>query len=212
MPEITPALIRKWQNEMTAYRDSKGKPYSPVYLRNINNQLSTIMNYAVNYYGLKENPCRKAGSTGKGRAEEIQFWTVPEFKLFLENVSDKPQSRVGFLVLFYTGIRISELLALKHDDINYTNGKITINQSCQRLRKTDIITPPKTPKSNRLISVPLFYCSTVPARRSAGIYFHGLWTAAGSQNIPIYKRFLRKRNNQRAFLPLPLMIAWDMIT
>ena len=33
--------------------------------RTINNQLSAIMNYAVRYYNLRENPCRKAGSIGK---------------------------------------------------------------------------------------------------------------------------------------------------
>ena len=154
--DITPAIIRKWQNELIAYRDENGKPYSETYLRTINNQLSAIMNYAVRYYGLRDNPCRKAGSIGKSHAEEMQFWTTEEFKTFLDKISDKPQSRAGFLVLYYTGIRIGELLALEYADIDFKDCKMTINKSYQRLDTKDIITPPKTPKSNRVISLPDF--------------------------------------------------------
>ena len=67
--EITPATVRKWQNELTSYTDENGKPFSKTYLKTINNQLSAIMNYAVRYYGLKDNPCRAAGSIGKSHAE-----------------------------------------------------------------------------------------------------------------------------------------------
>ena len=43
---ITPATIRKWQNELLA--DPKG--YSPTYLKTVNNQASAIFNFAVKYY------------------------------------------------------------------------------------------------------------------------------------------------------------------
>lgn len=85
--QITPAHVRKWQNELIAYRDTNGKPYSETYLRTINNQLAAIMNYAVRYYNLKDSPCRKAGTIGKDHADEMQFWTTDEFKQFLEKVS-----------------------------------------------------------------------------------------------------------------------------
>ena len=58
---IKPTDIRRWQNELTTYRDEKGKPYSATYLKTINNQITAIFNYAVKFYGLKENPCHKAG-------------------------------------------------------------------------------------------------------------------------------------------------------
>ena len=61
MNSITAADIRKWQNTLTSYRDEKGAPYSATYLKTINNQITAIFNYAVKYYGLKENPCHKAG-------------------------------------------------------------------------------------------------------------------------------------------------------
>ena len=51
--QITPASVRKWQNELMDYRDKDGNPYSATYLRTINNQLTAIMNYAVRYYSLR---------------------------------------------------------------------------------------------------------------------------------------------------------------
>lgn len=154
--QITPAHVRKWQNELMAYRDGNDKPYSETYLKTINNQLTAIMNYAVRYYNLKENPCKKAGSIGKSHADEMQFWTTDEFKIFLKNVSEKPQSRAGFLVLYYTGLRIGELLALEYSDINFDECRISVNKSYQRIGDRDVITPPKTPKSVRTISIPIF--------------------------------------------------------
>ena len=66
-----PPRSKQWQNSLTSYRDESGKPYSQTYLKCINNQLTAIFNYAVKYYGLKENPCHKAGSMGKKHAETV---------------------------------------------------------------------------------------------------------------------------------------------
>lgn len=155
--QITPAHVRKWQNSLIAYRDDNGKPYAETYLRTINNRLAAIMNYAVRYYNLKDNPCRKAGSIGKSHADEMQFWTTNEFKCFLEKISDKPPARAGFLILYYTGLRIGELLTLEYGDINFKGCTLTVSKSYQHINGKDVITPPKTPKSNRTVFIPNFY-------------------------------------------------------
>ena len=67
--DIKAADIRNWQNELIK------QGYSPTYLKTINNQLSAVFNYAVKYYDLKGNPYAKAGSMGKSKAEEMNFWT-----------------------------------------------------------------------------------------------------------------------------------------
>ena len=154
--QITPASIRRWQNELTAYKDKNGKGYSGTYLKCINNQLVAIINYADKYYSLKDNPCRRAGSMGKSRAKEMQIWTVDEFKVFLANISDNPVSRAAFLLLYYTGIRPGELLALEYGDIDFDCCRLSINKSCQRIHGHDVITPPKTDKGIRTISIPEF--------------------------------------------------------
>ena len=103
--EIKPTHVRQWQNSLTSYRDESGKPYSQTYLKCINNQLTAIFNYAVKYYGLKENPCHKAGSMGKKHADEMLFWTRQEFQKFIEVMKDRPASYAVFMTLYFTGIR-----------------------------------------------------------------------------------------------------------
>ena len=152
--DIKPTDVRRWQNQLATYRNEKGEPYAPTYLREIQNQLTAIFNYAVKYYGLKENPCHKAGSMGKKNADEMQFWTKAEFDSFIEAVADKPVSYAIFMTLYYTGMREGELLALTLADIDFEKSTITINKSYQRINREDVITTPKTPKSNRVVTMP----------------------------------------------------------
>ena len=155
---IKPTDIRRWQNELTSYRDENGKPYSATYLKTINNQITAIFNYAVKYYGLKENPCHKAGGMGKKNAEEMLFWTKDEFLKFIEAVKDKPVTYAIFMTLYYTGMREGELLALTPADIDLEKQTVRINKSFQRLKGRDVITTPKTPKSIRTVTIPNVLC------------------------------------------------------
>ncbi len=66
------------------------KPYAQTYLNCINNRLTAIFNYAVKCYGLKENPCHKAGSMGKKKADEMLFWTKDEFQTVIEGMKYRP--------------------------------------------------------------------------------------------------------------------------
>ncbi len=152
--EITPKDIRKWQNSLTAYRDENRKPYSQTYLKAITNQLTAMFNYALKYYDLHENPCTKTGSMGKSHAEEMNFWTKAEFEQFIVAVQDKPASYTAFMTLYYTGMRVGELCALTPADVNLEGYTITINKTFQRINGRDVIWSPKTPKSNRVVTIP----------------------------------------------------------
>lgn len=154
MCEIKASDVRKWQSELMSYRDENGKPYSQTYLRTLNNQISAVMNFAVKYYDLNSNPCRKAGTMGRNRAEEMMFWTREEFSRFIDSVMDKHLSYICFSILFWTGVRLGELLALTPEDIDFNNRTIRIAKSYQRINGKDVITAPKTEKSRRLITIP----------------------------------------------------------
>ena len=153
--DITAADIRQWQNELIKIG------YSPTYLKTINNQLSAIFNYAVRYYDLKSNPCAKTGSMGKSKAEEMDFWTGEEFRRFIDSVMNKRLSYMAFMTLYWTGMRLGELLALNPKDVDLEKRTISITKSYQRLGKKDVITPPKTPKSKRVITIPEFLAADI---------------------------------------------------
>ena len=152
-------VFEEWQNSLTSYRDENGKPYAQTYLKCINNQLTAIFNYTVKYYGLKENPCHKAGSMGKKKADEMLFWTKDEFQTFIEGMKDRPASYTVFMTMYYTEIREGELLALTPSDIDFEKKPLTVNKSCQRLGRENIITTPKTSKSIRTIPIPDGLCN-----------------------------------------------------
>lgn len=161
--EIKPTDIRRWQNQLTSYRDDKGQAYAPTYLKEIQNQLTAVFNYAVKYYGLKENPCHKAGSMGKKNADEMQFWTRDEFGRFIEALADKPAAYAAYMTLYYTGMREGELLALTPVDIDLEKATVSINKSYQRLNGEDVVTTPKTPKSTRVVTLPNVLISCLKA-------------------------------------------------
>ncbi|MCR2051171.1 hypothetical protein NSB25_28565 [Acetatifactor muris] len=66
MCDIRAKDIIQWQNEQISYRDVKGKPYAPTYLKTLQSKLSALYNHAVRFYELKSNPVVvKAGPLGK---------------------------------------------------------------------------------------------------------------------------------------------------
>ena len=156
--EITTKDVIAWQNELLAYRDEKRKPYSATYLKTLHNQLSAIFNHAVRFYELRSNPAAKAGNMGSEERKEMLFWTKAEYQKFADAMMDKPVSYYAFEMLYWCGIREGELLALTPADFDFEAGTVKISKSYQRLHGKDVITTPKTKKSNRTIKMPNFLC------------------------------------------------------
>ena len=158
LSEITAKDIIRWQNEIRELRDCHGKPLSKTYLKTVHNQLSAIFNHAARFYGLNINPARQAGNMGAEERKEMLFWTREEYTRFSEAMMDKPLSFYAFEVLYWCGVREGELLALTPADFDFDRETVTISKSYQRIGGRDIITDPKTPKSNRTIKMPEFLC------------------------------------------------------
>lgn len=179
MNDIKAADIRMWQNTLIKQK------YAATYLKTIHNQLSAVFNYAVKYYDLPNNPCAKAGSIGKSHAEEMNFWTKDEFMHFIDCMMDKRHSYIAFMVLYWTGMRMGELLALTPADIDFENRTISITKSYQRLGSKDVITPPKTPKSKRKVTIPEFLAADLKD------YLDSLYEVQEDERLlPITKYFL----------------------
>jgi len=144
--QIKPTDIRQWQNEQIALE------YSDAYLDRIQNAMTTIMNYAVTYYNLPANPCTKAGRMGK-RTKSVNFWTLNQYNKFISGITDMA-AYTGLQVLFYSGMRCGEFLALTLKDIDFEAGTININKSIQIKSSGNLVTPPKTNNGIRVITMP----------------------------------------------------------
>lgn len=152
--DIDSFTIIKWQNELMAYRDNDGKPYSQSYLRSLNAQLATIFNFAMRNYGLLRNPCSAVKSMGKKKSGEMNFWTKEQYDQFSE-YEDKPSFKVFFDVLFYTGLRVGEALALTYDDI-LPDKRIDVNKNYAVVDGYEVFLTPKNEASVRTVSIPDF--------------------------------------------------------
>ena len=188
MSQITAQQIITWQNKMIEYRDEHGKPYSPVYLKTVHNQLSAIFNHATRFYNLQNNPCQKAGSMGKKKNREMLFWTKEEYLKFAEVMMDKPLSYYAFEMLYWCGIREGELLALTPSDFDFEKGTVSITKSYQRLNGRDLITTPKTEKSNRMIpqngkKQPDDPHAEIPGPRNTGLSQDAVWDRARGSDV-----------------------------
>ena len=144
--EIQAADIRAWQNKQIA------AGYSNAYLDRIMNMIVTIFNYAVTFYNLPVNPCTKAGHMGK-RTRSLNFWTLDEYNAIMEHVTD-PAAHVAIELLFYSGMRFGERLALTLADLDYNKQTISITKSLQRKNRQNYITAPKTDNGIRVITMP----------------------------------------------------------
>jgi integrase len=71
-------------------------------------------------------------------------------------INDKPLSFHAFELLYWTGIRCGELLALTPSDFMLDSSRLRINKSHQSLHGVDTVTDPKTPKSVRTVVMPAF--------------------------------------------------------
>jgi integrase len=153
--EITPLMVRNFHTKlMTAKNPRNGENYKSHYLKKINAQLSSIFNFAVSFHDLKGNPCRKAGAPKLEEVKKMNIWTLEEFTKFVSLLQEKPVSYTGFNVLFWTGMRVGELLALTRNDIDLDKKTININKTYAKIKGREIITSPKTKSSIRTISIP----------------------------------------------------------
>lgn len=146
LEDITPSDVRGWQNDMMKL------DYSASYLRKIDTLLVSLFNYGIKFYGMKTNPAILAGTMGSWKNEEMNFWTLEEYSTFIATVEGE-NLKTAFELLYWTGMRVGELLALTQDDFDFVNHTLSITKSLRRYHREDIITPPKTKKGKRTVYI-----------------------------------------------------------
>jgi integrase len=147
LSDLSPNAIRQWQNHLATVTKKDGSLLRPSTIQTINRRLSSLLAFAVKFYGLPRNPMAVTGNPGK-MEKRLDFWEKAEFDQFIEAVQH-PLYRSLFILLFYSGMRIGEALALEKKDISGNNISITKTRD-----RAGNITTPKTKASIRTISLP----------------------------------------------------------
>lgn len=90
---------------------------------------------------------------GKSDANKLEFWTKAEYDSFIAGIEPESEDYLIFEILFWTGIREGELLALSLSDFDMSGNLLHINKTYNRIRKRDVIDTPK----QKIQSVPLIF-------------------------------------------------------
>lgn len=134
---------------------SKGIHYlSITFKQSIHVTLVSLLNFGCKYFNLEKNVASIVGNYKKPKGSNIKklcFLTVDEFNRFIEFEKNEIYKDF-YTVLFYTGMRRGELVALKYDNINFQKKEINIKYSIN-LKNGNNETVPKTDKSNRTIKM-----------------------------------------------------------
>ena len=76
--------------------------------------------YSCKYiYNLNNNPCKKVKKMGKSDADKLNFWTKDEYDCFINGIDRESKYYVIFEILFWTGCREGEMLALTKEDVDF---------------------------------------------------------------------------------------------
>lgn len=153
--EITDDDIANWQNTVKECRKPNGNPFSPSYLRTIQSQLNSIINYAFQKGYIHQNPLVDIKNMGI-KDKRVGIWTMEEYEKFAYHAMKYPEFYYAFEVLYWCGLRQGELFALTLNDIDFKQGLISVTKSYQVVNGYGVISTPKTPSSNRTVSMPGF--------------------------------------------------------
>ena len=131
--DITKKDILMWKDYILSFN------YSNSFNANIYYAFNNFLEYCCLYYDLPNNYLKELGGfKPKLEVKSSDYYTLKEFNRFIKKF-DNLVYKSFFILMFYTGCRPSEAMALNFNDFD---GKyININKSIQRRGNRDIDTP-----------------------------------------------------------------------
>ncbi|WP_433912300.1 tyrosine-type recombinase/integrase [Staphylococcus sp. LKG3-3] len=123
--------------------------YTNSSMKNIRTTLSAIFNYGVSFFDLPKNVVNIVQLPKKHEEKRLKYWTLEQFNEF-ENVVDNIVYKTMFSVLFWTGLRKGEMLALRVCDIDLKNNAIDVVNSWTGYEISSV----KSTASERRIAIP----------------------------------------------------------
>lgn len=152
---ITDDDIATWQNKIKAAKQPNGKSFSEAYLRTIQSQFNSIINYAISKGYMRANPLADIKNMGI-KDKRVVFWSPDEYEKFAYHAMEYTQYYYAYEVLYWCGLREGEMLALTLKDISLDEALINVDKTYNFLNGRAIISTPKTPSSVRKVSMPAF--------------------------------------------------------
>ena len=161
--DLTPYQIEKFIASAVKGEPQKGYPKkaSPKTIKGYVSLLSSSYKMAVRNKLLAVNPC-DAVTIPKQKKPDVVVLTKEDINKFVDALDDTTLDlRVVYELALFCGLRRSEIMGLKCEDINITWNAIKIVRTRHRIKCEDIIQDTKTERSRRIVSVPEFVMSDI---------------------------------------------------
>ncbi len=164
---LTKETLYQWQDEIWKMKNERNEQfYSYKYLCNVRALFSTFLSWCETRYGYTNHLREVKKPKKRIQKTPMQIWTREQFTQFI-GVVDDPVYHAFFTILFYTGRRKGEVLALSPSDIR--GDKIVFDKSITRKTlgtdETYAVTSTKAEKSQIIPA-----CKTVQKELET---FHG---------------------------------------
>ena len=124
------------------------------------------------------------------RTRSMSFWTIEQYNSFIPYVTDI-SAHTALQLLFYSGMRFGELLALTLADFDFKDNTINITKSLQHKASGDIVTPPKTDNGIRTITMP------EAIMQETENYIHKIYGIKPSDRVFTFTKSLIRGNMKR---------------
>lgn len=130
--------------------------------------ISSILDRAVKWGMLEDNPCRRVDPP-KAARHEIDCMNDEEALQFLACLErESPENKALYTLLLYTGMRRGEALGLEWEDVDFQTGVISIKRTSQYTGALGTFTDEtKTEQSKRSLRVPMNVIDVLNAHRVA---------------------------------------------
>jgi len=154
LTQLKPEHIQRYYSDMLTNGkcDHKGS-LSPTTVRQHHMVLHRALHIATNWGLIPRNPADVIDPP-RSQRPEMHVMNEDNIQGFLEAARSTPYYALFYVALF-TGMRRSELLALRWSDADLVLGQISVNKSLHRLRDGSFVsTQPKTAKGRRTIALP----------------------------------------------------------
>ena len=138
--KITRGQVKKWVDKLLQDKSSNR-------VKAILNALKAILDIAVDYEHISQNPAQNIKLPKHIRVREMQPFNEEQVKLLLNNADGFFRNYLA--IAFYTGMRPGEIMALTLSDIHLDEMYIDVNK---RLKKGNIGTP-KTKSGIRKVPI-----------------------------------------------------------
>lgn len=143
--------------------DGKGG-LSPRTVRHHHITLHGALQSAVRWGLMIRNPA-DAVTPPRSTRGEIKTFDEAKLRTFLEAARETPYYALFYISLF-TGLRRSELLGLRWDDVDFDLGSISVNRGLQQVGGKTFFRAPKSSKGRRQVALPPSVCLLLRQHRN----------------------------------------------